>query len=136
MFTLSIVTPERVVFERPVKSLVVPGSEGYLGVLSHHAPLITALQPGKIEFADAQDKVHVMAVSGGFLEVSHNSATILADTVERADEIDLARAEAAYERGRAHLVSVSKGEISADLQAVQEALERARNRIRIYKETH
>ncbi|MFZ5981649.1 MAG: ATP synthase F1 subunit epsilon, partial [Candidatus Zixiibacteriota bacterium] len=98
MFHLSIVTPEKSFYEGQIKSLIVPGTEGYLGVLSQHAPLITALIPGKIEFRDENDEVNIMAVSGGFLEVSNNIATILADTVERADDIDIDRAKASYER--------------------------------------
>ncbi len=136
MFHLSIVTPERVFYEAEIKSLVVPGTEGYLGVLSNHAPLITALQPGRIEFSDANDKVEIMAVSGGFLEVSHNKATILADAVEVADDIDIERAQAAYDRQRQRLVEAGKRETDIDLPAVRAALERARNRIRVYKETH
>jgi F-type H+-transporting ATPase subunit epsilon len=136
MFRLAIVTPERVHFDGEIKSLVAPGTEGYLGVLSQHAPLITALKPGKIEFRDAQDVVHVMAVSGGFLEVSNNLATVLAEAVEEADSIDVERARQAYERNKARLVSAGKGETDIDLPSIQSALERAANRIRVYDETH
>ena len=136
MFTLSIVTPEKVVFEQTISSLVVPGSEGYLGILSNHAPLITALKPGKIEFSDDQDEVHILAVSGGFLEVSNNQATLLADAVERGDEIDIERAQAAFDRERNRLVSAGAGETDIDLPTTREALERARNRIKVYKDTH
>lgn len=136
MFRLSIVTPEKVFYEADIKSLVVPGTEGYLGVLSNHAPLITALKPGRIEFSDADDVVHIMAVSGGFLEVSNNVATILADAVELADEIDIERAQQAYDRERKRLVSAGSGETDIDLPSVRAALERAKNRIRVYKETH
>ncbi len=136
MFRLAIVTPERVHFDGEIKSLVAPGTEGYLGVLSQHAPLITALKPGKIEFRDAQDTVHVMAVSGGFLEVSNNLATILAEAVEEADKIDIERARQAYERSKARLVSAGKGETEIDLPSVQAALDRAANRIKVYDETH
>jgi F-type H+-transporting ATPase subunit epsilon len=135
MFRLTIVTPEKVFFESDVKSLTAPGTEGYLGILSHHAPLITALKPGKIEFRDAQDQIHVLAVSGGFLEVSHNIATLLADAVEDAAEIDIARAQKAYDLNKQRLIS-GKGETSIDLPLVKAALERASNRIKIYKETH
>ena len=136
MFRLSIVTPEKVCIEADVKSLTAPGSDGYLGVLSHHAPLITTLIPGKLEFRDAQDIIHIMAVTNGFLEVSANRATILADAVEDASEIDITRAREAYERNRGRLISAEKGETSIDLPSTHAALERAANRIRIYNETH
>jgi F-type H+-transporting ATPase subunit epsilon len=136
MFRLSIVTPEKVFLEEDIKSLVVPGTEGYLGVLSNHAPLITALKPGRIEYRDATDTVQIMAVSGGFLEVSNNVATLLADTVERADEIDIDRARQAYEREKKRLVSAGSEETDIDLPSVQAALDRAKNRIKVYEETH
>lgn len=136
MFHLSIVTPEKSFYEGDIKSLVVPGTEGYLGVLSQHAPLITALMPGKIEFRDENDEVNIMAVSGGFLEVSNNIATILADTVENADEIDIERAKAAYDREKKRLVSAGSEETEIDLPSVRAAIERAANRIKVYKETH
>jgi F-type H+-transporting ATPase subunit epsilon len=137
VFKLSIVTPEKVAYEDEVKSLIVPGSEGYLGVLSNHAPLITAMQPGKIVITEADDDVEILAVASGFLEVSGNVATILADAVERADQIDIDRAQAAYDRHRNRVLSFGRGEhTDIDLPAAREALERARNRIRIYKETH
>lgn len=136
MFRLSIVTPEQVFLEDDVKSLIVPGTEGYLGVLSNHAPLITALRPGKIEYRDASDVVQVLAVSGGFLEVSHNIATLLADSVESADAIDIERARAAYDREKKRLISAGSSETDIDLPSVKAAIERAANRIRIYEETH
>ncbi len=136
MFLLSIVTPEKVYYEAEIKSLMAPGTEGYLGVLSHHAPLITALKPGKIEFRDAQDLLHILAVSDGFLEVSENRATLLADAVEEADRIDIERARAAYERSKARLISAGTTETSIDLPSVRSAMERAANRIRVFNETH
>ena len=135
MFQLSIVTPEKVIFEGQVVSLLVPGMEGYLGVLSNHAPLITALQPGRIEFQDDQDKIQVFSVSGGFVEVSDNKATLLADTAEHFEEIDIDRAQTALERALKALQDKEKaGEVSTP--EAKEAARRAANRVRIYKETH
>jgi F-type H+-transporting ATPase subunit epsilon len=94
------------------------------------------LKPGKIEFRDASDTIHVLAVSNGFLEVSANRATILADAIEDCNQIDIERARAAYERNKARLISAEKGETDIDLPSVRAAMERASNRIRIYKETH
>lgn len=135
MFQLSIVTPEKVIFEGEVVSLLVPGMEGYLGILSNHAPLITALQPGRIEFQDDQDKIQVFSVSGGFVEVSGNKATLLADTAEHCQEIDIDRAQTALERALKALQDKEKADEVSTPEA-REAARRAANRVRIYKETH
>jgi F-type H+-transporting ATPase subunit epsilon len=81
LFKLSILTPERTVFEGDVEYLQVPGTEGYLGVLAHHAALVTALAPGKLTLRRA-GKDETLQVSGGFFEVSQNRATVLADAIE------------------------------------------------------
>jgi F-type H+-transporting ATPase subunit epsilon len=81
-FTFRLVTPQRIVFEGPVISIQVPGSEGYLGVLAHHAPLITALKPGKLKMQDPTGWVTTYEVTGGFLEVSDNVASVLADSAD------------------------------------------------------
>ncbi len=137
MFTLSIVTPEKVHYEGEVKSLTVPGTEGYLGILSNHAPLISALKPGKIEFRDANDTVQILAVSGGFVEVSQNVATILADAVEAADDIDIERARRKYEALRNRIYNAG-GDVSSDidLPSARLELEQAANRIKVYEDTH
>ena len=136
MFRLSIVTPEKVAYDADVRSLIAPGSDGYLGVLSQHAPLISALKPGVITFHDADDKLHVMAVTNGFLEVSNNIATVLADAVEDADEIDIERARKSYERARSALGAFREGDSDIDVAEVRASLERARNRIKVHQQTH
>lgn len=134
MFHLTIVTPEKVICELDIRSLTVPGAEGYLGVLSQHAPLITSLKPGRIRFRDTDERLHIMAVTNGFLEVSNNVATLLADAVERAQDIDIERARTARERARQSLSAARRGESDVDIAVTLAALARATNRIRIFEE--
>lgn len=93
-YTLEVVTPERVMLSESVIETIAPGSEGYLGILAGHAPLMTELIPGevRVSMADGRTTSHVV-ISGGFMEVNANRTTILADSAERADEIDQSRAE-------------------------------------------
>ena len=135
MFHLSIVTPEKIFYEAEVKSLILPGSEGYMGVLPDHAPIITILKPGKLQFRDADDKLHVMAITNGFLEVSRNKANLLVEAAEFADDIDLERAEAARKRAEKALKD-SEERLEVELMSLQAALDRATNRIKIYRDTH
>ena len=80
-FDLSILTPERAVFEGKVEYVQVPGSEGYLGVLAHHAALVTELAPGALTVRKPGGDEIQWQVSGGFFEVADNHATVLADEV-------------------------------------------------------
>jgi F-type H+-transporting ATPase subunit epsilon len=80
-FQLSILTPERTVFEGAVEYVQVPGSEGYMGVLAHHAALVTGLASGALTVRHAGGREETWQVAGGFFEVSNNRATVLADEV-------------------------------------------------------
>jgi F-type H+-transporting ATPase subunit epsilon len=80
-FQLSILTPEKTVFEGEVEYVEVPGSEGYLGVLAHHAALVTSLASGTLTLRRAGGETEKHQVSGGFFEVSNNRATVLADSI-------------------------------------------------------
>ena len=95
---LDIVTAERLVSSEEVDWLVAPGVDGELGILPRHAPLLTALAPGEIRVVKDGEESFI-AIGGGFMEVIGNKVTILADTAERADEIDAERAEAALVQG-------------------------------------
>ena len=128
LFRLRILTLEKSAYDADVKSIVVPGLDGYFGVLAHHAPLIAALQPGMLTVKDAQGVESIYAVSGGFLEVSGNVATLLADAIEQACDIDLARAEAAKQKAFSMLCSIQVGPDAARAMA---AFTRATNRIQI-----
>ncbi len=123
MYKLSAVTPEKVAFEQDVTSIVAPGIEGYLGVLTNHAPLITPLDSGKLEIKDADGNETEYFISGGFLEVSNNVATILADAIEKPENIDIDRAKAAEQRARERLEQRAKAEI--DDARAEFALKRA-----------
>lgn len=80
-FQLSILTPEKTVFEGTVEYVEAPGSEGYFGVLANHAALVTGLASGTLKVRGADGQVQTWPVSGGFFEVSHNKATVLADAI-------------------------------------------------------
>ncbi len=101
---LEIVTAERVVYSEDIDILVAPGSDGELGILPRHAPLLTTLDPGEIRVSRDGEETY-MFVSGGFLEVLGNRVTILANAAEQADEIDLERAETALRRAHERVAS-------------------------------
>ena len=94
---LELVTAERLVYSDEVDMVIAWGMEGQLGILPHHAPLMTMLQPGELIIKKDNEETY-MAVSGGFLEVRPDKVIILADACERAEEIDIARAEEAKRR--------------------------------------
>ena len=125
--TLEIVTAERVVYSEEVDVLVAPGVVGELGVLPSHAPLLTIMQPGEIR-VDKGDEQTYIAVSGGFLEVIGNKATILADTAERAEEIDEARAEEAVKRAEERIASASS---EFDLERALASVRRSQARLKV-----
>ncbi len=128
MFRLSVVTPEKVVYEEDVVSIIAPGGLGYLGIMSNHAPIISSIKPGKLSVKDGSGNEIKLALSGGFLENSGNKCTILADSAEFVDDIDLERARESLERARQR-VRDAAGEI--DTGRAQAAYERAKNRITI-----
>lgn len=125
--TLEIVTAERFVYSEEVDILVAPGVEGELGILPSHSPLLTIMQPGEIRVDKDGEQTHI-AVSGGFLEVIGNKATILADTAERSEEIDEARAELALKRARDRVASA---EPQIDLQRALMSIRRSRSRLKV-----
>ena len=126
--TLEIVTPERIVFQEDgVESVTLPGSEGELTVLPSHAPLMTALQPGPLVFRKGGVETDV-ALSGGFMEIRNDKVIILADSAERSDEIDQARAEQARQRAASQLAT---REHDIDIAAAMAALQRAQARLRV-----
>lgn len=124
---LSIVTPERKLFEQEVDELILPGSEGYLGVLPQHAPLLTMLKVGELTYR-VDGRWRSVFTAGGFAEVLGDRVSILADVGERAEEIDVARAQAAKDRAEKRLRA---GGADVDWERARVALERAMTRLQV-----
>lgn len=124
-FQLEIVTPEKKVVDTAAEEVQIPGKNGYLGVLPGHAPLITELSVGEITYRENSAEQR-LAVAWGFAEVLPNKVTILAETAERASEIDVERARKAKERAEQRLAS---GDTALDVDRALDALHRAEARL-------
>lgn len=131
MFALSVVTLEKLIYEGEVRAIIAPGGDGYLELLTNHAPIITSLIPGKLTIVPPEGNRLIYAVSGGFLEMSHNSASVLADALEHPEDIDIARAEESLAKAQKMIEEKS---FDIDLPRAKEALKRAENRIKIYRD--
>ncbi len=126
---LEIITAEREVYADDVDVVVVPGLEGQLGILPHHAPLMTMLQPGELTIRKDGESTY-LAVSAGFVEVLGNKVTILADAAERSEAIDEDRALAAMEVAQERLAN-REGDI--ELEQFARAMRRAQVRLDVVR---
>ena len=125
---LEIVTPERRVLSETAEEVVLPGSEGYFGVLPGHAPLLAALGVGEVSYR-AGDRTRFLVVSGGFAEVLDNRVSVLAETCERAEEIDVDRASLSKRTAEGQL---ERKEISeSEFRMAEVRLKRAIARIEV-----
>ncbi len=125
---LEIITAEGVVFEGEVVAVVAPGSEGELGILPHHAALMTMLQPGELLIRPAEGEEQYLAVAGGFMEVTGDRVTVLADAAERVAEIDEARAQEAVRRAQER---IDRREADIDLEQAVAGLRRSTARVQV-----
>ena len=125
---LVIVTPERQILKATVSEVTLPGADGYLGVLPGHAPLITELGVGELTYVSKDGQAGLLAVTRGFAEVLPDRVSVLAETAEFAEEIDLARAEAALKRAQER---IAKGGENLDWDRATLALARALVRIQV-----
>jgi len=126
-FKLEIVTAERLVYSDDIDALVAWGVEGQLGILPHHAPLMTMLQPGDLMIRKGKEEEY-LAISGGFLEVRPDKVIVLADACERAEEIDIARAEEAKRRAQE---TMKAAPLSVEAAAAEAALRRSLARLKV-----
>lgn len=127
IFQLDIVTPRKTIFSDMVVSVSAPGELGGFQVLIDHAPLLSSLVTGEIKVIDKNGNIVRYATTGGFLEVRGNKVILLAETAEKAAEIDVKRAEGARDRAKDRL---HKRESGIDLIRAEAALQRALNRLR------
>jgi F-type H+-transporting ATPase subunit epsilon len=126
--SIEIVTGERAILkEDDVDMVLVPGAAGMLGILPQHAPLVTTLSLGELRIKKGGTEQSIL-VFGGFMEVSNNKVLVLADSAERVEELDLARAEDARKRAEA---SIASRQTTMDLEQAQASLRRANLRLRV-----
>lgn len=123
-FTLEVVTPDRTVLKEEVDMAVCPGSEGEFGILPNHAPFLSALRMGPLRYRKG-DKDEALFISGGFLDMHANICSVLAESAEKASDIDKARALAAKERAERRLAEKKEGldELRAEM-ALRRAIAR------------
>ncbi|HHP50403.1 MAG TPA: F0F1 ATP synthase subunit epsilon [Moorella mulderi] len=125
---LEVITPLKKVLEEEVESVVVPASEGYMGVLPRHFPALALLRPGVLTYRPVGGALERMAISGGFVEVGPRKVLVLADAAEMPGEIDVERARRAMERARERLRRPHPG---IDIERARLALERAKARLKV-----
>ena len=130
---LEIVTPERLAYSDTVDSVQLPGSEGELGVLPHHAPLVAMLGVGELRIRKGGTE-ESFAIAGGFLQVRPDRVVVMAETADMASEIDLAKAQEARREAERALEGAATDEVN--LAAARAALQQALLRIRVAERRH
>jgi F-type H+-transporting ATPase subunit epsilon len=128
--TLEIVTPDRSLVTEQVDEVELPGSQGYFGVLPGHAPLLSTLQVGELWYRVGQD-TRYLAVAFGFVEVLPDRVTVLAQIAERAEEIDIARAEAAKRRAEERVARPMSPQAQMDFERARVALMKSLIRLQV-----
>jgi F-type H+-transporting ATPase subunit epsilon len=126
--TLEIVTPDRAIVSEQVDEVELPGTEGYFGVLPGHTPLLSSLQVGELWYRVGQEK-YFLAVAFGFVEVLPDRVTVLAQVAEKAQEIDVARAEAAKKRAEARVAHAPQADL--DFERARVALMKSLIRLQV-----
>jgi F-type H+-transporting ATPase subunit epsilon len=127
-FTLDIVTLKKIAFSEEIRSVNAPGTEGYFSILVNHTPFVSSLKAGIIRVTRPNGEISTLSTSGGFLMTDGKKVILLADAVERPEEIDVARAQAAKERAEKRLAERTP---DIDIDRARLALLRALNRLKI-----
>jgi F-type H+-transporting ATPase subunit epsilon len=128
--TLEIVTPERAIAHEDVDEVQLPGTEGYLGILPGHTPLLTSLKVGQVWYRKGTEK-HYLSIAFGFAEVLPDRVRLLAQIAERAEEIDLTRAEEQKKRAEQLILAAKSGNADIDMERARVSLMKAMIRIQV-----
>ncbi len=129
MLKLEIVTPERRILDAEVDSVTVPTATGEAGILPNHAPLVSALKPGVVSYT-AKGNSDKFAITGGFVEVSSNRVSVLADSAESPDEIDITAVKADREAAEKALAAASQSSLE-ETESIRERLESAQVKLQV-----
>jgi len=129
-FLLEVATPEKLVVRNDATEAQIPGSEGMLGIMPGHAPLISEIEAGELTYT-MDGKRHVLAIAKGWVEVTGNKVRVLVDSCEAPDQIDMARAETALKRANERLLSPKQ---DLDLARALNAAKRAQARLAVARD--
>ena len=121
---LEIVTPERKVFSGEVENVYLPGTEGELGALPGHAPLVTGVSPGELRYT-VDGKIEELAIGSGFAEVTQEKITILADLAVTDSEIDEKKVEEALKRAKESLANIDSSDNAEEVAAIQASISKS-----------
>lgn len=135
LFKINVVTPDGLIYSHRTSIIDMHAIDGQLSIMYNHVPILTPLAISDVKVKRSREMNNVidnLAVNGGYLEFSNNVATIIADSAERAKNIDVSRAQAAKERAEKRLREARKKNDEQSLERAQVALKRALNRINVY----
>ncbi|KRM98589.1 F0F1 ATP synthase subunit epsilon [Loigolactobacillus rennini DSM 20253] len=135
VLTVNIVTPDGIIYDHKATMLIVKALDGQLGIMANHLPLVAPLQIDEVRVkrADNPEKEDAIAVNGGFMEVSDNVASVVADSAERERDIDVSRAELAEQKAEKRIKAAKAKHDADELARAQIKLRRALNRIKVAK---
>nr|SFZ87815.1 ATP synthase epsilon chain [Loigolactobacillus rennini] len=135
VLTVNIVTPDVIIYDHKATMLIVKALDGQLGIMANHLPLVAPLQIDEVRVkrADNPEKEDAIAVNGGFMEVSDNVASVVADSAERERDIDVSRAELAEQKAEKRIKAAKAKHDADELARAQIKLRRALNRIKVAK---
>ncbi len=126
--TVRVIAPDKTVWDAEAEEVILPSTTGQLGILSGHAPILSALDTGVMRVREGKEWVAI-ALSGGFAEVESNEVTVLVNSAERGDSIDLSAAESEYSAAQSRMEAAAAGSDESDKISAAQAFKKARARV-------